>query len=123
MGQPDFYGYPAELVAQWCRVSARTGAAWKSGISEPSRQAVALFELHRDGRVLSVADWPGWSVRGGQLFDPDGVCTTQDQLRAYGLVIPWAREAYRLLEASGVGRVGELLGCVSVLGAPMSGRT
>lgn len=106
----DGYGYPVELVATWCGVSLRTAAAWKAGVSKPSGQALALFELHREGRVLSCEDWAGWSVHRGELVDPDGVHTTQSQLRAYGLVIPWAREAARLLSQTGAGRVCEVLG-------------
>jgi hypothetical protein len=95
MVELDLYGFPVELVSTWCRTSTRTVAAWKAGVSRPSPQAVALFELHSNGRVLSKGEWPGWSIRGNLLLDPDGNRTTQNQLRAYSQVIGWAREAVR----------------------------
>jgi hypothetical protein len=82
-----FYSYPVELVADWCAVSLATAASWKCGVAKPSRQALRLFELHRDERVLSAREWQEWRVRGALLVDPDGNATTQGQLRAYAIAI------------------------------------
>ena len=89
-----FYGYSVELLAQWCMVSVETAARWKRHEAEPSRQAMALFELHRDRRVLGDA-WPGWLVNGNRLVDPEGNETTQGQLRAYAHVYQLVRELAR----------------------------
>lgn len=89
-----FYGYPAELVARWCGVSVSTAAAWKANKRKPSRQALRIFTLHRDGRVLGD-QWAGWEVREGVIRDPEGNCTTADQLRSYALILQLARELAR----------------------------
>lgn len=98
MGQPlqfsIFYGYPAELVAEWCCVSLRTARALKAGKRRPSRQVAKLFQLHRDRRVLG-AEWSGWLVKPGALVDPDGNETTRAQLHGYWLVMQYARELAR----------------------------
>jgi hypothetical protein len=85
---PDvFYSYPVALVAEWCAVSLATAASRKCGVAKPSRQALRLFELYRDGRVLGGAEWDAWRVDGSRLVDPEGNSTTQGQLRAYALAI------------------------------------
>jgi hypothetical protein len=89
-----FSGYPAELVARWCSVSVDTAVCWKSGTRKPSRQALKLFALHRDGRVLDDP-WRDWSVRDGTITDPEGNTTTQGQLRAYAFVMQFAAEVAR----------------------------
>ena len=119
--QFDGYGYPAELVAAWCGVSLRTAAAWKSGAAKPSSQSLTLFDLHRNGRVLSERDWPGWSVRGGVLVDPDGMKSTQHQLRAYGYLIAWATDAAKLLSETGSPRA-QMLGGAAPAIRPTTGR-
>lgn len=86
-----FYGYPADLVARWCRVSLLTARLYKTGVRKPSRTAFRLFVLHRDRRVLGDG-WADWSVNGLTLVDPDGNVTTQAQLRAYWLVMQLAAE-------------------------------
>ena len=86
-----FYGYPVELIQQWCGVSASTAAQYKNGTRKPSRQALRLFTLHRDLRVLGVG-WEGWKVTKDGLVDPDGNQTSRDQLRAYWIVMQFARE-------------------------------
>lgn len=89
-----FYGYPAEVVARWCGVSVSTAAAWKANKRKPSRQALRIFTLHRDGRVLGDA-WAGWEVQEGVIRDPEGNCTTEAQLRNYALIVQLARELAR----------------------------
>jgi hypothetical protein len=90
-----FYSYPVELVAEWCAVSLGTAASWKCGVAKPSRQALRLFELHRDHRVLAADAWAGWQVRGDRLIDPEGNSTTQGQLRAYAIGIRLFRDMAR----------------------------
>jgi hypothetical protein len=82
-----FYSYPVHLVAEWCAVSLSTAASWKCGVAKPSRQALRLFELHRDGRVLGAPEWLEWRVEGALLVDPEGNATSQGQLRAYAIAI------------------------------------
>jgi hypothetical protein len=89
-----FYGYPAELVAQWCGVTVRTAERWKRGERRPSTSAVKLFELHRSRRVLG-SEWNGWLVKDALLVDPEGNETSQGQLRAYYLVYQLCLELKR----------------------------
>jgi Phage protein len=79
------------LIQSWCTVSRQTAYLYKIGARKPSRQALRLFVLNRDGRVLGD-DWDGWAVHRGKLVDPDGNETTRDQLRAYWLMLQLARE-------------------------------
>jgi hypothetical protein len=90
-----FYSFPAEILATWCCVSVETAARWKRGESKPSPQALKLFELHRDRKVLGASDWDGWLVQGNRLVDPEGNETTQGQLRAYFFVYQLCRELAR----------------------------
>ena len=89
-----FYGYPPELVALWCGVGLSTARLYKSGARKPSRQALKLFTLHRDGRVLGP-EWREWAVRKDKLVSPEGQETTQGQLNAYWLIMQLARELAR----------------------------
>lgn len=86
-----FYGYPAKLIAEWCRVSPATASLWKQNKRKPSLQALRLFTLHRDESLLGEP-WRGWKIRGATLVDPDGNATTQAQLRAYWLIMQYAAE-------------------------------
>jgi hypothetical protein len=86
-----FYGYPPELIARWCGVSQRTALLYKTGVRKPSRQALRLFTLHRDGRVLTSA-FRDWAVHNDKLVNPEGQEYTQGQLRAYQIVMQLARE-------------------------------
>jgi Phage protein len=110
-----FYSYPVEVVADWCSVSLATAASWKCGVAKPSRQALRLFELHRDGRVLSVDAWTAWRVQEDRLVDPEGNSTTQGQLRAYAVAIRLFLEMARVGSkwskvAPELAQVRELLG-------------
>ena len=89
-----FYGYPLELIALWCGVSKQTAALYKNGSRKPSRQALRLFVLHRDGRVLGP-EWREWSVRKDKLVSPEGAETTHGQLNAYAIVMQLAFEVTR----------------------------
>jgi hypothetical protein len=75
-GNVLFYGYPPELIARWCGVSKQTAILYKTGVRKPSRQALRLFVLHRDGRVLGP-EWGEWAVHKDKLVSPEGQETTQ----------------------------------------------
>jgi hypothetical protein len=89
-----FHGYPAELIAQWCGVDRATATLWKQNKRKASRQALRLFTLHRDGRILGDS-WNGWAVRDGEIVDPDGNATTEAQLRGYSIMMQFAAELAR----------------------------
>lgn len=94
-----FYGYPAELVAEWCGVSVRTAKSWKEGRSRPPRPALRLFTLHAERKVLGK-EWEGWLINKNTLVDPEGQSTTQGQLRAYAMVYALCRELAKNDEAA-----------------------
>lgn len=105
-----FYGYPPELIAQWCGVTVHTAYLYKIGARKPSRQVQRLFVLHRDGQVLGP-EWRDWKVHKNRLVSPEGQETTQGQLAAYWLIVqlasdlasrdPEAREEYcRILRSA-----------------------
>jgi hypothetical protein len=89
-----FYGYPEPLIARWCGVSVHTARLYKSGARKPSRQALRLFALHRDGRVLDDR-WKGFAVRGDKLVDPQGQEFSPVQLEAHWLIVQLAHELAR----------------------------
>lgn len=89
-----FYGYPVEVIEAWCGVSRQTACLYKSGARKPSRQALRLFTLHRDGRVLGP-EWREWAIVKDKLISPEGQETTHGQLNAYWLVMQLARELAR----------------------------
>lgn len=86
-----FYGYPAELVAQWCCISIQTAHKYKLNTLKPSKQSVALFRLHADKRIIP-RDWEGWAFHDGKLFNPQEVPLTQAQLEAYQYIYKLASE-------------------------------
>lgn len=86
-----FYGYPIELIQQWCCVSRQTAYLYKTGVRKPSRQALRLFVLNRDGRVLDNL-WKGFAVRGNKLVDPQGQEFDPAQLEAHWLIVQLAQE-------------------------------
>jgi hypothetical protein len=90
-----FYGYPVEQIAEWCGVSIATAHSWKYGTAHPKRSALRLFTFMRDGRLLGNPHWDGWQVRGDKIIDPEGNVTTAAQLRAYALIVDFARELAR----------------------------
>ena len=90
-----FYGFPEQLIAQWCGVSLHTARLYKAGTRKPSRQALRLFTLHRDGRVLDQQHWRGFSVRNGKLVDPVGREFDAGQLNAHWLIVQLAQDLAR----------------------------
>lgn len=91
VGNLLFYGYPPELIAQWCGVTAHTAYLYKIGARKPSKHVMRLFVLHRDGRVLGP-EWREWAVRKDRLVSPEGQETTQGQLAAYWLIVQLAAD-------------------------------
>ncbi|MBV8784241.1 MAG: hypothetical protein JOZ67_08655, partial [Gammaproteobacteria bacterium] len=89
-----FYGYPAELIAEWCAVSLSTAHAYKSGRLKPSRLALKLFTLHRDRRVLT-AEWKGWVIKPDAIVDPEGNETNRNLLRMYQVMMAYAHDLAR----------------------------
>lgn len=83
-----FYGYPAELIAEWCGVSIKTARLYKAGQRKPSLQALRLFTLHRDGKVLGRA-WRDFTVQGDYLVDSAGRRSRASQLMAWNLLLQW----------------------------------
>jgi hypothetical protein len=66
-----FYGYPAEVIAEWCGVSVGTAEHYKAGRRKPPTPVLRLFRLYRDGKVLDDV-WKDYRVAKGRLFGPDG---------------------------------------------------
>lgn len=86
-----FYGYPVELIERWCAVSRQTAQLYKSGVRKPSKQALRLFVLHRDGRVLDD-QWKGFGIHRDKLVDPEGHEFDPGQLRSHWLIVQLAQE-------------------------------
>ena len=86
-----FYGYPAELIAEWCCVARSTAYAWKTGSLKPSKPAAKLFRLHRDRMVLTP-EWRGWFVTRNAIVDPDGNATPRGLLHNYYVMMRYFRE-------------------------------
>jgi len=85
------YGYPIDLIAQWCCVDLKTARHYKAGTRRPGRAALTLFALHLDGAILP-AEWRGFSFRGGLMWDPYGKPLSHGVLRAYQLGVQLMRE-------------------------------
>lgn len=66
-----FYGFPAEIIAEWCGVSVGTAEHYKAGRRKPPTPVLRLFRLYRDGKVLDK-DWKEYKMIEGKLFGPDG---------------------------------------------------
>jgi len=74
-----FYGYPAEVIAEWCGVSVATAKHYKAGSRRPPTPVIRLFRLYRDQKVLGK-DWDGHKVQGPKLFGPDGKSITASHI-------------------------------------------
>lgn len=77
-------------------MSLSTAYLYKIGQRRPSKQAVRLFVLHRDRRVLTD-EWKGWRLTEHCLIDPEGNETHRNMLRGYAMMLQyasfWAAEA------------------------------
>lgn len=89
-----FYGIPPEVIASVCGVGLSTARSYKSGARNPSRSVITLMQLWSAGRILGP-EFKGFRVNGNVIADPEGNCTTANQLRGYGifmqLIQEWAR--------------------------------
>ena len=93
-----FYGYPPELIASWCAVTVQTARAYKNGSKRASRSVMKLFRLHKELKVLGEG-WERWSINNGSIVDPDGNVTTCAQLTGYWMVMQYAAEIARTVDA------------------------
>ena len=80
-----FYGYPAEVIAEWCGVSVGTAEHYKAGRRKPPTPVLRLFRLYRDGKILDEA-WSDYRVSSGSLYGPDGRAVKPSHLAMMGLV-------------------------------------
>jgi hypothetical protein len=80
-----FYGYPAEVIAEWCGVSVGTAAHYKAGRRKPPTPVLRLFRLYRDGKVLGK-EWDGYNVSGEKLFGPNSRHVRPSDIALTGLV-------------------------------------
>lgn len=67
------YGYPAELIAEWCGVSIGTAEHCKAGRRKAPTPVLRLWRIrriHRDRRVLSHGAWDGFRVITNQILAP-----------------------------------------------------
>jgi hypothetical protein len=80
-----FYGYPAEVIAEWCGVSIGTAEHYKAGRRKPPTPVLRLFRLYRDGQVLGQ-EWEGYRIKDEKLFGPDGRHVRPTDIALMGLV-------------------------------------
>ena len=80
-----FYGYPAEVIAEWCGVSVGTAEHYKTGRRKPPTPVLRLFRLYRDGKVLDE-NWRDFRVANGKLSGPDGRPVKPTDIILMGLV-------------------------------------
>jgi hypothetical protein len=89
-----FYGYPAEVIAEWCCVGLSTAFAYKSGRLKPGASVQKLFRLHAERRVLTK-EWPGWIVKPHAIVDPEGNETNRNLLRNYRVMVQYYHDLAR----------------------------
>ena len=89
-----FYGYPAELIAEWCSVARSTAYAYQTGHLQPSKPAAKLFRRHRDRMVLT-RDWNGWCVTHDATVDPDQNETLRPLLQNHFLMLQYCEDLDR----------------------------
>ena len=75
-------------------MSVKTAQLYKSGKRKPTRQALHLFALYRDGLVLGP-EWRGFRVKGTRLIDDAGLSLSVSQLVGYVLLLQWAADLAR----------------------------
>lgn len=80
-----FYGYPAEVIAEWCGVSIGTAQHYKAGRRKPPTPVLRLFRLYRDGKVLGD-EWEEYKMVNDKLFGPDGRFVRPSDIALMGLV-------------------------------------
>jgi hypothetical protein len=80
-----FYGYPAEVIAEWCGVSVGTAEHYKAGRRKPPTPVLRLFRLYRDEKILDEA-WDDYRVVKGNMYGPDGRAIKPSHIAMMGLV-------------------------------------
>ena len=80
-----FYGYPPEVIAEWCGVSVGTAEHYKAGRRKPPTPVLRLFRLYRDGKILGP-EWAGYKVVGEEMFGADGRNLRPNDIVLMGLV-------------------------------------
>jgi hypothetical protein len=80
-----FYGYPAEVIAEWCGVSVGTAEHYKAGRRRPPTPVLRLFRQYRDQKVLG-SEWKGYRVIGDKIFGPDGRFVKPSHIELQGLL-------------------------------------
>jgi hypothetical protein len=85
-----FWGYSAELIAHWCRVSLSTARAYKHGQAKPSPRSIRLFDLHQDRQIIPAEWGRGWALTASSIVTPEGIEIPRTWLRGYQQLIEWA---------------------------------
>ena len=80
-----FYGFSAEVIAEWCGVSVGTAEHYKAGRRKPPTPVLRLFGLMSHGKTLG-RHWDGYKVVDDKLFCPDGRYVTESHLSHMSLV-------------------------------------
>jgi hypothetical protein len=80
-----FYGFSAEVVAEWCGVSVGTAEHYKAGRRKPPTPVLRLFSLLKDGKVLGQ-EWSDHKVCGDKMFGPDNRYVRPSDIALMGLV-------------------------------------
>jgi hypothetical protein len=98
-----FYGYPAEVIAEWCGVSIGTAEHYKAGRRKPPTPVLRLFRLYRDKKVFGP-DWDDYYVVGRKLFGNGGKYICPEDIQTWELmwqiVADKDQDAYHALLAS-----------------------
>jgi hypothetical protein len=81
-----FYGYPAELIAEWCGVSIGTAEHYKAGRRKPPTPVLRLFNLLRHQKVLLGEDWEGYRCAKGKIYGPDGKSVRPTDIALIGIL-------------------------------------
>jgi hypothetical protein len=68
-----FYGYTYQAVMAACLVTKQCAMRWRAGTGTPSPQALKLWSIFRDGRLVSAL-FKGWffNEKDGELVTPQG---------------------------------------------------
>ena len=80
-----FYGYPAELIAEWTGVSVGTAEHYKAGRRKPPTPVLRLFRLYRDGKVLD-GEWDKYRIANGKMFGSNGRPVRPSDIALMGLI-------------------------------------
>jgi hypothetical protein len=90
----EFYGYSAQVIAEWCCVALSTAHAYKTGRIKPGKAPQKLFRLHRD-RMILTPEWRGWLIKPDVIVDPEGAEMPRSLLHNYQLMLIYFRDLAR----------------------------